>query len=375
MLIMNAFIVIDNTIVMEKELIPVKNKQTDFFICDVFDAFKDDTASMEHPVFSLSTKPDYRMLVYEYNGNTIKIKPSYTGLATIYDKDILMYLTSSLMNAKNNGEKIAQRIRFTAYDYIVSTNKSINGKTYIQLKEGLERLSGTRIETDIKTNGQEILSEFGLIDSWHVVKESKDGKMIAIEVKLSDWFYNSILSNAVLTIDKNYFSIRKPTERRLYELARKHCGNQVAWKIKLENLKTKLGITSPTRTLRFNIKKIVDLNNLPEYNISMEDDVVMFSRKAQAKEPVKPAQLPYHLTKSDIAKLAHRGETGQDTVNRIMKLAAQKGMSIKSVVVGLIADIEAKRSQPKAPESKATTRPYDKSKIQALKDAIAGKAE
>ena len=290
-------------------MIPVKNKQTDFFTCDVFDAFKDDTASMEHPVFSLSTKPDHRMLVYEHNGNTMKIKPSYTGLATIYDKDILMYLTSSLMNAKNSGEKIAQRIRFTAYDYMVSTNRKSDGKTYIQLKDGLDRLSGTRIETNIKTGDKEIIEEFGLIDSWKIIKESKDGKMIAIEVKLSDWFYNSILSNAVLSIDKDYFNLRKPTERRLYELARKHCGNQVAWKIRLENLKTKLGIISELRTLRFNIKKIAELNNLPEYNIAMEDDVVMFSRKEQPKELVKPTQLPYHVTKSDIAKLANRGET------------------------------------------------------------------
>jgi hypothetical protein len=89
----------------------VLHKQTDFFICDVFDTYKDDSASMEHPVFSLSTKPDHRMLVYQYNGNTIKIKPSYTGLATIHDKDILLYLTSSLMTAKNNGERISNRVR------------------------------------------------------------------------------------------------------------------------------------------------------------------------------------------------------------------------------------------------------------------------
>jgi plasmid replication initiation protein len=301
-------------------LIPVKNKQTDFFTCDVFDAFKDDTASMEHPVFSLSTKPDHRMLVYEYNGNSMKIKPSYTGLATIYDKDILMYLTSSLMNAKNSGEKIAQRVRFTAYDYMVSTNRKSDGKTYIQLKDGLDRLSGTRIETNIKTGDKEIIEEFGLIDSWKIIKETKDGKMIAVEVKLSDWFYNSILSNAVLSIDKDYFNLRKPTERRLYELARKHCGNQVAWKIKLENLKTKLGIISELRTLRFNIKKIVELNNLPEYNIAIEDDVVIFSRKEPPKENHAPAQLPKHISKAEIEKHARPGESYEQVADRLKKL-------------------------------------------------------
>jgi len=301
-------------------LIPIKKKQTDFFTCDVFDAFKDDTASMEHPVFSLSTKPDHRMLVYEYNGNTMKIKPSYIGLATIYDKDILMYLTSSLMNAKNSGEEIAQRIRFTAYDYMVSTDRKSDGKTYIQLKDGLDRLSGTRIETNIKTGDKEIIEEFGLIDSWKIIKESKDGKMIAIEIKLSDWFYNSILSNAVLSIDKDYFRLRKPTERRLYELARKHCGNQVAWKIKIENLKIKLGITSPTRTLRFNIKKIAETNHLPEYNISIEDDIVLFSRKDPPKESKAPKKLPVHISKKEIEKVARIGESYEQVRERIQKL-------------------------------------------------------
>ena len=75
---------------MNKSLLPDRHKQSDFFACDIFDSFKDDLASMEHPVFSLSTKPDHRMLEYERNGASIKIKPSFTGLATIFDKDILL---------------------------------------------------------------------------------------------------------------------------------------------------------------------------------------------------------------------------------------------------------------------------------------------
>ena len=257
-----------------------QQKRADFFICDVFDSYKDDSASMEHPVFSLSTKPDYRMLVYQNNGNTIKIKPSYTGLATIHDKDILLYLTSCLINAKNNSEQISNRVRFTAHDYLASTNKTINGKSYLQLIEGLERLSGTRIETNIQTNGKEIMSEFGLIDQWQVVKEGKDARMTAVEVVLSEWFYNSIRGNSVLSIDKDYFKLRKPTERRLYELARKNCSKQLSWEIKLEELKDKLGSSSPLNKLRFNIKKIAKTNHLPEYNITINDDVILFTRKS-----------------------------------------------------------------------------------------------
>ncbi len=305
---------------MNDSLEPETHKQRDFFTCDVFDTYKDDTASMEHPVFSLSTKPDFRMLVYKNNDSTIKIKPSYTGLATIHDKDILLYLASSLMNAKNNGEKIHQVVRFVAYDYMLSTNKKTSGVQYQQLKDGLSRLKGTVIETNIKTNGTEITREFSLIDEWGVIKEDNNGKMVAVEVKLSDWFFSSILGNAVLSIDKEYFRLRKPTERRLYELARKHCGNQVAWKIKLGNLKGKLGITSPTRTLRFNIKKLIETNHLPEYNISMDDDIVMFTRKAPPKENKTPDHLPKHVTKKEVEKQARPGESYEQAANRIKGL-------------------------------------------------------
>ena len=106
----------------------------------------------------------------------------------------------------------------------------------------------------------------------------------------------------------------------MYELARKHCGNQLAWKIKLENLKAKIGITSPTKTLRFNINKIAETNHLPEYNISMQDDVVMFTRKEPPKENNDSAKLPKHVTKKEIEKQAKPGESYEQAANRIKGL-------------------------------------------------------
>jgi hypothetical protein len=35
----------------------------------------------------------------------------------------------------------------------------------------------------------------------------------------------------VLTLHRDYFRLRKPLERRMYELARKHCGQQATWSI------------------------------------------------------------------------------------------------------------------------------------------------
>ncbi len=45
-------------------------------------------ASMEHPLFSLSTRPDRRILDYAHNGVRITVVPSVKGLATLFDKDI-----------------------------------------------------------------------------------------------------------------------------------------------------------------------------------------------------------------------------------------------------------------------------------------------
>src|SRR3546814_2401462 len=83
-------------------LLPVRHPNQDLFICDVLDAIpKADMSSMEHPVFSLSTKPDNRTRRYEHNGNVIEIIPSGKGLATIHDKDILIDRKSKRLNSSH----------------------------------------------------------------------------------------------------------------------------------------------------------------------------------------------------------------------------------------------------------------------------------
>lgn len=292
---------------MNNNLYPNRHPQTELFLVDIFQSFKDDIASMEHPIFSLSKKPDFRIPEYSHNNKSIKITPSVNGLPTILDKDILLYIASSLINAKNNGDPISQYVRFTSYDYLVTTNRGTGGEQYNQMKAALFRLRGTVIETNIKTNGVEVTDGFGLIDNYRIIKEGKNGKALAMEVKLNDWFYNSIIGNEVLTIDREYFRLKKPTDRRLYELARKHCGNQNIWKISLNNLKKKLGTVSPIRTLRFNMKKLVESNHLPEYNISITEDIVTFTRKYPPKEP----------TKTQIDKAAKPGETYNQVKTRL----------------------------------------------------------
>ena len=61
-------------------LLPRRHPQKDFFVLDIADVVpKDDTATMEHPVFSLATRPDMRELSYK-NGTDILEAVSYTHL-------------------------------------------------------------------------------------------------------------------------------------------------------------------------------------------------------------------------------------------------------------------------------------------------------
>ena len=165
----------------------------------------------------------------------VEIAPSVRGLATIHDKDVLIYCISQFVAKMKAGEKPQKEMHLMAYDLLVPTNRETSDDGYRRLKEALERLSGTRITTNIKTMG-EITEGFGLVDSWRIVRKTDSGRMISVKVSLSDWMYNAVLGHEVLTLHRDYFRLRKPLERRVYEIARKHCGQQDRWSIWLEIL-------------------------------------------------------------------------------------------------------------------------------------------
>ena len=264
-------------------LIRVRHPNRDFFLADLFDyALKDDGATMEAPIFTLSTKPDLSIWQWtSKDGNkSIKVAPSVLGRATQHDKDVLIYVVSQLAEALNRGREDAQNrtVRFTVYDYLVTTNRGVGGDDYRRLQEAFERLAGTRITTDIKTGGERVKEGFGIIDTWRIVEKSReDERMIAVEITLSRWLYNAVQAFEVLTIHPDYFRLRKPLARRLYELARKHCGHQTSWAIGLDLLREKSGSKSSLREFRRAMRTIEADDSLPEYRFVVgHDDKVTF---------------------------------------------------------------------------------------------------
>ncbi|WP_299417654.1 replication initiator protein A [uncultured Sulfitobacter sp.] len=261
-------------------LLPDHHPQADFFVCDILGASpKDDLGSMEHPIFSLSTRPDRRILSYAHNGTQVDVTPSVRGRATIHDKDILIYCVSQLMAALNAGRTIARTLHLTAHDLLVATNRDTSGDAYTRLREAFERLAGTRITTNIAAGGVEVTRGFGLIEAWEIVRATRGGRMTQVKVTLSEWLFNAVQAKSVLTLSRDYFRLRKPLERRVYELARKHCGRQAEWKVSVATLHKKAGSAAPVRVFRAAVRRMIVDANLPDYEMREgADDVIVFAR-------------------------------------------------------------------------------------------------
>ena len=105
-----------------------------------------------------------------------------------------------------------------------------------------------------------------------VTKEDSEEFAGQISVTISDLLFDAVKNNNVLTLSRDYFRIRKPLERRVYELCRKHCGNQRSWKIGLDNLHHKTGSESPLSSFKFAIKKMIQIQPLPDYLIEFGPD-------------------------------------------------------------------------------------------------------
>jgi plasmid replication initiation protein len=280
-------------------LLPDRHPIDDLFVCDFLDAVpKGDMASMEHPFFTLSTKPDRRPRRYENGEHFLEVKPSSDGLATVYDRDVLIYCISQIMAARNAGQldRDYRRLKINPYDLLTKTNRMTNGQGYDGLITALDRLAGTRIVTNIKIGGKITREGFGLIDKYKIVRDEKTERMQELFINVSDWMLDAINASEVLTLHRDYFRLRKPLERRMYELARKHCGRQAEWKISLAKLHEKTGSASTKKEFKRLVGTIVtqdqEHGHFPDYALSMEGDAVMFTNRRNA--PAKQIALNLH---------------------------------------------------------------------------------
>lgn len=243
---------------------------------------KDDRASMELPLFALRAG-ERRVRIYEDERQRVEIIPSVRGAATQRDKDVLLFCVSQLVSARNRGlVGFGRTVQASLYAILEFCQRGKSGKDYARLIESLVRLRGTTIRTDRATGGRRIAEGFGLIESFRAVRgDQGNGRLERVEITLSEWLFNAIEATEVLTISRAYFGLRSDLERRLYELARKHCGRQPRWPVSVLVLWRKSGSQSGLPEFRRKLRGIAHGDSLPDYRVTLDavgNSAVFFAR-------------------------------------------------------------------------------------------------
>ncbi|MEM7591364.1 MAG: replication initiator protein A [Cyanobacteria bacterium P01_A01_bin.83] len=187
-----------------------KPKQIDLFLGNIADApFKDDRILMEFPFFSIQKQPKMTPILFEDDKVKIKVEPGAKGIATVWDKDILIYLATLLNDRLEKGLPVSRTVQFAAYDCLKSTGRGTGKRSYELFLDALYRLRSTNITTTIEANRQTERRGFGWIETWRVIEREKaDGSRImgGVEVTINDWMFRAITQERrVLTINERYF--------------------------------------------------------------------------------------------------------------------------------------------------------------------------
>ena len=218
-----------------------------------------DRNTMLHSFFALEARRT-EPIVYKANGVEIIVQGTKSGIATINDKEVLVYICSIASQKLARGEYLSQKFRFTAHDFFSVTGKTPGGKTYRYFAAALERLQGTQIKTNIVTGGRRERTWFSWLKSARMetaVWSNGHEAMKAIEVELCDWLWRAIIDDKATLISSEGYFYLPPLERKLYEVGYAECADCVSAAVPLEELRRRMGVTTDLRHFRHNLGKTI----------------------------------------------------------------------------------------------------------------------
>lgn len=268
-----------------------REEEPELFIADLpIDSFRNELISFEWPLFS--TKPkDTDIRSFQVGNLLVTVTPSVVGAANVHDKDLWIYCISHLVNAMQLGRPVGRWVQFTVADFLSTTQRGDGKKSYEGVQAMLLRLQGTIVTTREPDESGRLkeINNYRLIgDSKIVIGASQE----TVKVLLPDWLYDATKDMRVLVLDQEYFELRSPLARRIYELARKHCGQQQAWKIRTDLLLQKTGSTTTKKEFARLLRTIASEQTLPRYKLRIEQDgeMLVFSQKNEMKRLIAKAK-------------------------------------------------------------------------------------
>ncbi|WP_176559778.1 replication initiator protein A [Teichococcus rhizosphaerae] len=234
---------------------------------------------MAYPFFHLGkTAPTREVLRYDDGQVRIEVAPGPSGIATIYDKDLILYIASLMAEKLRRGEMRAddpkpdREFTFTAHDFFRVAGRDTAGKAYDRLLQMLQRLQGTQVRTNIEMAGEGTDGVFSWIDAVNTRyrrNARKEKELVSVSVTLCAWLYRGILSDTrLLSFADEYFDLA-PVERRLYEIAKAEDVDETGWSILIEDLHARVGTRGLLRHFGQLLSELEQTQRLIEFDIAM----------------------------------------------------------------------------------------------------------
>jgi hypothetical protein len=217
-----------------------------------------------------------------YDDGTVRIQVTGTklGVATMWDKELLVYIASIAREKLERGEEVGQSFTFTAADYFKVVGKQASGRAYEQLEESLARLQSTQIRTNIQTGGEGEDGAFSWIldykTNWRRSRRSEGKIMQSVTVAMCRWLHRAILLDRnMLTLNGSYFQLT-PLQKRLYEIAHAHCATDLNGRrdtpaifVRLEDLHRQVSSMSDLRDFKRKLSRIMVDGGVPDYEFAL----------------------------------------------------------------------------------------------------------
>lgn len=235
---------------------------------------KDQREMMERPFFSLQKRKRLKPIEYTSADGDVWVHVSGNplfGIATIWDADILIWATSRLNQQREKGANdLSPTIHTTAHELLKAIRRDTGGKAYKDLEGALQRLQATNIQTSIRASKRDKRAQFGWLDEWSMDVDPATGAVRGLTITLSKWVFDGLMGDrSLLTLHPDYFTLQGGLERAIYRMARKHAGDQPkGWICRVSVLHEKSGSESPLKQFTYMLKKIVEANALPDYDLA-----------------------------------------------------------------------------------------------------------
>ena len=178
--------------------------QLDLFVGAGSDiAARDAQDLMAWPFFSLAKTKRVKPIDFRMGEVAILVEATAEhGMATIWDADVLIWVASQIVEARDAGKATSRLIAATPHEILTFTRRGTGKAGYERLKAALDRLQSTSIATSIRQAGARRRRRFSWINEWRE-RLDDNGRALGIEMIVPDWLYEGVLDRALAGNPRN----------------------------------------------------------------------------------------------------------------------------------------------------------------------------